>query len=166
MLARGQLGQRRCLALPAEHPPDHLRIEHGPPVRHAPDRARELLDVGDAVLEQVPDRARVLADQLERVVGLDVLRQHEHADVGMRLADLDRRAQSVVGVGRRHADVDDRDVRAMRADLAEELVGITGLRYHVEALGLEHADHATAQQDVIVGDHQAQRPAVTLGGDG
>ena len=54
----------------------------------------------------------------------------------------------------------------MPADLAEELVGVTGLRDHVEALGLEHADHAAAQQDVVVGDHQAQRPAGALGRDG
>ena len=84
----------------------------------------------------------------------------------MRLADLHGRTQSVVGVGRRHADVDDRDVRAVRADLAEELLGVTGLSDHVEALVLEHADHAPAQQDVIVGDHQAQRPAGTLRGGG
>ena len=110
-LARRQLRERIVAAPPADEPRDHLRVERGAAVRDPFHRGGELLHVGDAVLEQVADALGVSLEQLERVAGLDVLREHEHADSRVALADLLRGAEPLVGVGRRHPDVDDRDVR-------------------------------------------------------
>ncbi len=64
---------------------DDLGIERGS-ARPDPDqRVDELADVGDAVLEQVPDTAGRPGEQLGGVTRLDVLREHEHADIRMRV---------------------------------------------------------------------------------
>ena len=99
-------------ALPADELRDDRRVERGAALADAPHRRDELVDVGDAVLEQVADALGALGEELERVGGLEVLREHEHAGLRVLLADLRRRPQALVGLRRRHADVDDRDVRA------------------------------------------------------
>ena len=75
--------------------------------------ARELLDVRDAVLEQVADAlgARLRAAPSRspaRRTARGRARRPRDAARGSRV----RRAQALVGVGRRHADVDDRRRRA------------------------------------------------------
>jgi hypothetical protein len=104
---RGQRLDRIVAAPPADELRDDRGIERRAPVGHAPDRARELVDVGDPVLEHVADSLGVVCEQLERVVRLDVLGQHQHADVLVLRANRLRRGQSLVGVARRHADIDD-----------------------------------------------------------
>ena len=87
-------------------------------------RVDEHRDVEDALLEQVADALGVLLEQPQRVARLDVLGEHQHADVGVLGADPLRRDQALVGVGRRHPDVDDRGVRAARAGPAAAALGV------------------------------------------
>ena len=115
------------------------------------------VDVGDAVLEQVADARGVVGEQLARVGLLDVLREHEHADPGQLGADLLGGAQALVGVGRRHAHVDDRDVGLVGADLAQQVLGVAGLADDLEAGLLEQAHDALAQQHRVVGDDDPHR---------
>jgi hypothetical protein len=70
-------------------------------------------------------------------------------------ADPQRRAQPVVCVGRRHADVDHRDVGLVGVDLAQQVLGVAGLADDLEAPLLEQPHHALAQQHRIVGDDYA-----------
>ena len=70
----------------------------------------------------------------------------------MLLADLLRRAQSLVGLGRRHLDVDDRDVGLVRPDLQQQIVGRAALPDDLEALALEQARDALAQKHGVVGE--------------
>ena len=82
-------------------------------------RADELGDVGDALFEQVADTDGAAAEELGREALLDVLGEHEHRRARPHCAQLDRGAQAFVGERRRHADVDDDDVRVVvlhRAD--------------------------------------------------
>ena len=79
-LARGQLVERILAPAAADQLRDERGIEGGAAVRNAPHRADELVDIGDAVLQQVADALGALREQLHRVRRLDVLRQHEHAD--------------------------------------------------------------------------------------
>ena len=74
---------------------------------------------------------------------------------GVLGADLQRRAQAVVGVGRRHADVDDRHVGLVRVDLAQQVLGVAGLADHVEAPLLEQPHDPLAQEHRVVGDDYA-----------
>ena len=70
--ARRERGERVADALAAEHARDDLRIERGAAGRDAADRGQELVEVGDAVLEQVADALRVVAEQLQRSLQLRV----------------------------------------------------------------------------------------------
>ena len=58
---------------------------------------------------------------------LDDLGEHEHADGRSRLADLLRRSGSLVRVGWRHADVDDRDIGLPLVDRMLQLERVAGL---------------------------------------
>ena len=115
----------------------------------------------DAVLEQVADALGALGEQVERVLGLDVLREDEHARAGMPLADLARGPQPLVGVRRRHPDVDDRDVRAVGAHLQHQLLGVARLPDDLEARVLEQPRDPLAQEHRVVGQHDAHRAEPT-----
>ena len=77
--------------------------------------------VGHALLEQVADALGRLLEQPQRVARLEVVGEHEHADVGVLAADLLRGDEPVVGVAGRHADVEDRHVRPRQRDAAQRL---------------------------------------------
>ena len=72
-----------------DQPRDDLRVERRAAGGDPLGGGEELADVEHAVLEQVAEAAE--RDQLDGVRGLDVLGEHEHADLGVRL--LDRRAR-------------------------------------------------------------------------
>jgi hypothetical protein len=55
----------------------------------------DAVDVDDALLEQVAGALRALGDEAQCVVRLDVLGEHEHADLGVRRRDLGRRLQNL-----------------------------------------------------------------------
>ena len=67
-----------------------------------------------------------------------------------------RRPQALVGVRRRHPDVDDRDVGLVGADLAQQVLGVAGLADDVEARLFEQAHETLAQQHGVIGDHDTQ----------
>ena len=143
--------------------PDELaddgRVERRATLADAAHRRGELLQVGDAVLEQVADALGAFLEQHHRVAGLDVLREHEHAGVGELRPDLAGRDEPLVGVGRWHADVDDRDLGLVHRDVAHQVGGVVGLGENVEA-GLDEQPHdALAQQDRVLGDHHGHRVA-------
>ena len=147
-----ELVERVVAAAAAEQLRDDLGVERGAALADAPHRVHEPLDVGDAVLEQVADALGAVREQLERVPLLDVLRQHEHAGLRLPLADRGGGAQALVGVGRRHADVDDGDVGLVRRDLAQQVLGVARLADDLDAGLLEQPRDALAQQHRVVGD--------------
>jgi hypothetical protein len=59
------------------------------------------------------------------VARLEILREHEHADVGVVVADAS--GGDLVGVGRWHADVDDGDVGPVMSDVVQQRVGVLDL---------------------------------------
>ena len=151
-LARREGLERIVAAAPAEHVRDDGRVKHRPAGRDALDGVGEQREVGHAVLEQVADALGAVADQIDRVALLRVRAEHEHADVRLRLSDLHRRAQAVVGVVRRHLHVDDREVRLVRADLAQEVGRVGGLGDDLEAGVGEQAHDPLAQQRLVFSD--------------
>ena len=104
--SRGRPTSRATIVGSRTHSPSSMRSQ----------RVDEHGDVRDALLEQVAGALGVLLEQAHRVARLEVVREHEHADLGMRAADLLRGDEALVGVRRRHRDVDDRDVRARQLD--------------------------------------------------
>ena len=85
----GQPEQRRAGIgrLRGQQPLDDLRVQRGPAAGDLVQRADQLLDLGDPLLEQVPEPGDAVGEQVERVVRLDVLRQHHHAGARVLGAD-------------------------------------------------------------------------------
>ena len=155
-LARGQRVERILAAAAAEQQRHDLRVERRAAAGDAAHRVGERVHVGDAVLEQVAGALGRLREQLERVGLLDVLGEHEHRRAGVLGADAVGRAQALVGVRRRHAHVDHRDVRVVGADLAQQVLGVAGLARDLEPGLLEQARETLAQEHGVVGDHDAE----------
>src|SRR5581483_4636911 len=87
-LTRREPGEGIVLSASADEQRDDLGVERRTAFSDAPHGGRELGDVGDAVLEEVPYALRAVGEEVERVLGLDVLREDEHARVRVLLADL------------------------------------------------------------------------------
>ena len=79
----------------------------------------------------------------------------QKAHVGELLADHKGRAQPVVGVFRRHPDVDDRHVRFVRTNLPQQILGVARLGDDFDSRLGEQPDGALPQQHGVVGDHYA-----------
>ena len=156
-LARGERVERIVAASAPHESRDHGGVERRAALGDATNRVGELGDVCDPVLEQVTDAFRAPLEQLERVAGLDVRREHEHAHVRVALADLLRGAEPFVGVRRRHADVDDRDVRLVAPDLQQQVVCGARLPGDLEARVLEELRDPLAEKHRVVCDHHAHR---------
>src|SRR5262249_7704599 len=98
---------------------------------------------------------RPAGEQLGGVSLLDVLRQDKHSHVWPRAAHDQRGPQPFVGEGRRHAHIHYDHVGLMLADLPEKLFRLSGCRYDVVACLGEQPGQALAQQDRILGNHDA-----------
>ncbi len=89
-LARREERERIVLARAAEQLGDDGRVEHGSVLGDSAHGGRELVEVRDAILEEVADPARDRREEAHRERGLDVLREDEHAGLRIALADLGR----------------------------------------------------------------------------
>ena len=147
--------ERVVAAVPADELADDGRIECRAALGDPPHGGGELLDVGDAVLEQVADALGALGEKLHRVARLHVLGEDEHAGRLVVLADLLGRPQPLIGLRRRHPDVHDRDVRLVHRDVAQQILGVAGLRDDVEAGLHEQPGDSLAQEHRVVGEHDA-----------
>ena len=98
-----------------------------PPLDDAAQRRDEVLDVGHAVLEQVAEPLGMLGEHPRRDARLDVLGEDHDRDPRDGARGSRARREALVGVRRRHADVDDRDVGRVLVDGAQQLLGVVGL---------------------------------------
>jgi hypothetical protein len=159
-LTRREAVERVVDPLASDHLGDDLRIEDGASGRHAAHCLAEGSHVADAVLEQVTSAGGVVADQLQRVAILEVLRQHEDTGAGKLVPDAQRRPQSVVAVLRWHLDVGHHHVRFVAPGFAHQVIRVTGDADHLEAGVLEHPDDPFAHEELVFADHDAQRALV------
>src|SRR5205085_12657868 len=83
------------------------RVDGDTAVGHPTERVEEVVDVEDAVLEQVAETGGTAPQQLDGPGGLDVLAEQQQGRGVAPAADLDGGPDALVGVGGRHADVDD-----------------------------------------------------------
>ncbi len=106
-------------------PPDeqlrhHFGVEGGSARSDAAHRVEELLDVGHPVFEQIADGSGRAAEQFGGIPFLDVLAEDKDGDAGPPLAEFQRRSDPFVGPGRRHPDVNDREIRTELRDRLDE----------------------------------------------
>src|SRR5262249_40228190 len=156
-----ELVERIALAPPSEELSDDFGVDRRPARRHPVDRLDEVVDRKHAILEQVAEPLRMLAEQLQRVPCLDDLREQEHPDVWMLGADLDGGACALVGLRRRHPDVDDRDVGLPGRDCPTQRVGVADLGDDVDAVVDENVRNALPQEQGVVSDHCAHGISAT-----
>jgi hypothetical protein len=98
-------------------------------------------------------------EQAHRGRRLDVLREHDDAEIGVALAERQRGLHPLIGERGRHPDVDQCHVSAERAGAANEVFGVVGLRDHVESLLAENPDEPLAKQQRVIRDDQPHRAA-------
>src|SRR5262249_4043541 len=118
-------------------------------------RVGQLIHLEHAVLEQVTAAFVGAVEQPHRVLGLDVLREHEHAHAWPASTDLLRGDQALVGLRRRHPDVDDGDVGRVLLDARYQLVGGSRGRDDLEPVVGQETGDPLAQQQRVVRDHYA-----------
>jgi hypothetical protein len=127
---------------------DDLRIEHRAAGCDLAYRSGELVALGDAVLEQVRVAGGAVGEQRDRVLGIVVLREHDHAGAGMALAELLRGVDALPLEGRRHPDVGHEHLRRGRFGARDQLVVVAG-----RADDLEVGFHREQRADALAHDH-------------
>ena len=141
----------------ADHELGHdLGIERRTAPGDAPQRIHEVADIADPVLQEVTDPACPIREELRRILPLDVLAEDE--DGGARHAPprLDRGAQTLVALGGRHPDVDDRDVRTMGDDGLDERRTVADLGDDRPAGLLDQPRDSLADERRVLGDDDAE----------
>ena len=139
---------------------DDLRVEHRPARRDLAHGAGQLVALGDAVLQQVRVAGRAVGEERDRVVGVVVLGQHDHAGARVALAQLLRREDPLLLEARWHADVGDEHLGRGRFGAGEEAVVVVGGPDDLEiGLEAEQRPHALAHDDVVVGEEHGD-PAI------
>src|SRR5436190_5911640 len=84
-----------------------------------------------------------------------MVREDEHADVGVPPTDLACRLEPFVAVRRWHADIDDRDVRLPRVDSAQQRRSIATTPDDIDVRVSQQAGQSLAHEALVVGDHYA-----------
>lgn len=146
-----ELRERIVFATRSNQTSDHLGIERGTPVGNAFCRVEEGANLEHAVFEQVAKAAE--GDELYGMHRLDVLREDEHAQVGIGLLGLPRRTRALVGERRRHTDVQDDEVRAVLGDSERQRIRISEGGRDLVSCILEEPAEPLAQQHLILRDH-------------
>ncbi len=143
---------------------DDLGVDHRTARGDGPQCLDDLLQVGDPFLQQVPQPAGALLEQVDGVGVLGVLGQDDDPDARVLGTDPAGGVDPLRGPRRRHPDVGEHDVGAVLADRGEQLVEIRGEGRDLE-LGRprEQGRRALAHEVVVLREHQAQDHARTLG---
>ena len=113
-------GERSTAQLGGDERLDDLGVQHRAAGRDRLDRRDELSAVVDALLQQIRAALRPGLQQRQRVGGLGVVAQHDHPDLGVRLAQQRRHADALVGARGRHPDVRHHDVGTLALDRRQQ----------------------------------------------
>ena len=152
-----QVVQGHPCAPPADQLGDHLGVDDGAALGDAPDGIGEVVEIVDPVLEEIADPTGAVGHQAQGEGRFDVLREDEDADRrAMLVPDRLGGAEALVGVGRRHPDVDDGDVRLVLTDSREELGRVASLGDDLEACLVEQPRDPLPEEDRIVGERDPQ----------
>ena len=143
---------------------DDFRIDHRTPLRDGLNRAHQLLEILDALLQQVRPPLSARVEQGERVPRVRVLAEDDDADLRVRLSQPLRGLDSLVGAARRHADVGEDDVRPFRLDGGEQRVEIATRGRDLNLrMRLEQTADALSDEVVVLREHEADRHRQRIG---
>ena len=162
-LPRGQMLEFARSLRSTQYLAHHFGIDRAASVGDSPEGDEEIRHVDHPVLEEVADSGDVAREEFAGVVLLHVLRQHEDRGRRRTPADLDCRAQTFVGVGGRHSDVDDTEIGLVFGDGVEECIAVTDRGDHVEARVVEQSDDAVTEEHGVVGHDRSERSSSRVG---
>ena len=86
------------------------------------------------------------------MLDLDVRGEDEDRDLRQLVADRPRRLEPLGRMGRRHPDVDDRNLRLLPSHELDQAVGVARLADDVVAALPQQRGETLAKQHVVVGD--------------
>ena len=132
-----------------------------PPLATVLEHVHELVVGEHPVLEQVTDPAGPVGEQFAGVKLLDVLRQHQDRQPRYLPPGRQRRAQPLVGEGRREPDIDDRDIRALADQRSQQCGPIADRGHDVTSVRLEQPCDALPQEEQVFGDDNAHGTSIT-----
>ena len=135
---------------------DDVRVDDALAAAHRLQRRHEVLDVGDALLEQVAAPGAAAGHQRQRSLGIRVLGQHHHPELRVRATEALGGPDALVGVGGRHPDVGQHHVGVVLGDRLEQLTEVTGLDHLVDSRVLgEQRDEPLTEQHAVLREHHA-----------
>ena len=161
-LPLGEGGQRRVVVRgpPGQQRLDHLRVERRSAADHLVQRRDQLLDARHPLLEQVAQPGDTVGKQIDDVVGLDVLRQDDHARPRVPAPDLLGRLDALLAERRRHPQVGEHGIRGVRRDGREQADRLLGHVDDLDPVDLgQQRGGALAHEEVVVGEDDPQRHA-------
>ncbi len=134
---------------------DDLGVDHRPAAGDLPDGGQQLVDVGNALFEQVAPPTGTMLEEGQRVLRVGVLAQEQDAGVGVALPHMRGGPHTLVGVGRGHPDVGQHDVGPLTVDGREQRREVFAYGDQLELrLGLDKAPDALADQVVVLRQDQ------------
>ena len=134
----------------SEHSTDNLGIERGPSGRDPGHGVDERLYLTHALFQQVADALRASGEKVHSVHLLVMPRQHQDARSWQPLSHLERGADAVRSLTRRHLDVHDGDVGAVRERLAHEVLRVSRPADHVEPGVGEQPGYPFTKENVVL----------------
>ena len=146
-------GRRPRAVAVAHQRADDLAVERGAAAGDPADRVDERPHLAHALLEQVADAALARCQQLAGVGRLDVLGEHQHGQLRLAAARLERGPDPLVGERRRQAHVADREVGLVALDDPQQPGPVLGLARRPRSRSRQQRDHPLAQQRVVLDDH-------------
>jgi hypothetical protein len=148
-LARCQVVERVVSMTLRDQLLDECRVDDRAAGRDAPERVDDIVDPHHPALQEVPDAPAAL-EQVDRRLDLDVRGEQQDPDLRELCANRARGIEAFPGLGRRHADVDHRDVRHLLADDVAERLGVAHKPDHVEAGPPQEAGDPFPEEDVVL----------------
>jgi hypothetical protein len=133
---RGHPVQRLVVAAgTSHHQRDDLGVHCGAAVRDPAYASAELGDVEHALLEQVAHAGGTVPDELGGVAALHELGEHQYRRLGSGRPDPQHGTQAVVGVRRRHPDVEEHRPAAAAATCATLLLEAPAVNFQASTRG-------------------------------
>ncbi len=136
---------------------DDLGVDHGAAIRDRRDGLHELAGIAHALLEQIGPSLGPLLEQLEREARVRVLAEDHDPHVGVALAQLGCDLNALPFAERGHADVADHHVGRLPGDRLRQRGAVLAYTDELDLFGrLEELGEALADEEAVLGDHDAQ----------
>ena len=114
---------------------------------------QELVQVGQPFLQEIGATLGAVLEEGQRIGGVGVLAEQDHAGRRPDLAEAVGRPDALVGAGGRHADIGEEDLRLGAGDGDQQRVVVLADSHQVDRrLALEQPPHPLADKIAVLGE--------------